>query len=276
VSDEAKAIKVGRKIAGHLPPSLRGLMQKAWSRERALATLARVGLRELSLLVFLCLAAGSVWVFLEIAEEMSEGELQAFDSGILLALRSPGDLHDPIGPGWFEEMVRDVTALGGNLLTIFVSLAAIGYLVLRRKEKAALFVFLAVGSGMLLSSALKMIFSRPRPDLVEHATTVYSSSFPSGHAMTAGVVYLTLAAVLIRVETRRHLKLYLLSLAVLVTVAVGASRVYLGVHWPSDVLAGWAAGAAWAVLWWCLALWMQRRGAVEEGADPPAQPPPGS
>src|SRR3546814_11966667 len=94
---------------------------------------------------------------------------------------------------------------------------------------------------------------------------VYSSSFPSGHAMTAGVVYLTLAAVLIRVETRRRLKAYLLSLAVLVTVAVGASRVYLGVHWPSDVVAGWAAGAAWAMLWWGIALWMPRRGRVGIG-----------
>src|SRR3546814_3779292 len=96
---------------------------------------------------------------------------------------------------------------------------------------------------------------------------VYSSNVPIGHAVTAGVVYHTLAAVLIRVETLRRLKACLLSLAVLVTIAVGVSRVYLGVHWPGDVVAGWAAGAAWAMLWWCIALWMQRRGTVEPAAD---------
>lgn len=272
MSNDGQLAKNGRKLRRRL--RLRRLARRAWSREQTLAALARIGLRELSLVLFLCLLAGSVWIFLEIAEEMSEGELHAFDSGILLALRTPGDLQDPIGPAWVEEMVRDVTALGGNVLTVFVSLASVAYLLLRRMHKAALFIFLAVGSGVMLSSALKAAFARPRPDLVEHATVVYSSSFPSGHAMTAGIVYLTLAAVLIRVEPRRRLKLYLLSLAVLVTIAVGASRVYLGVHWPSDVLAGWAAGAAWAALWWCLALWMQRHGAVEEGSGGSASTPP--
>jgi undecaprenyl-diphosphatase len=248
---------------------LQRLARRARSRQLSWTALARVGLRELPLLIFLCVAAGSIWFFVALADEVAEGELEAFDTAILLGLRTPGDLHDPIGPPWFEEVVRDVTALGGNAITSFVALASVGYLALRRKRHAAAFIFLAVGSGMLMSSLLKGIFERARPELVEHATTVYSTSFPSGHAMTAGVVYLTLAAVLIRVETRARLKLYLLSLAVLVTVSVGASRVYLGVHWPSDVLAGWAAGAAWAVLWWCIALWLQRRGAVEAGANGP-------
>lgn len=253
----------------HLPGRWRGLAGRTRSGELLLAAIARIGLSELALVIVLCLAAGGVWIFLEIADEMAEGELQDFDTAILLGLRTAGDLQDPIGPHWFEEMVRDVTALGGNAITIFVTLASAAYLVLRRKAHAAVFILLAVGSGVLLGSALKAFFARPRPDLVEHATAVYSSSFPSGHAMTAGIVYLTLAAVLSRLETRRWLKLYLLSLAVLVTVAVGASRVYLGVHWPSDVLAGWAAGSAWAMLWWCLALWMQRRGTVEPEAEPP-------
>lgn len=251
----------------------RGWARRAKSGELLPATLARIGVRELTPVIILCLAAGAVWAFLEIADEMAEGELEAFDTAILLALRTAGDLQNPIGPPWFEEVVRDVTALGGHAITLFVTLASAGYLALRRKTHAALFVILAVGSGVALGSTLKASFSRPRPELVQHATEVYTSSFPSGHAMTASVVYLTLAAVLIRVETRRRLKLYLLSLAVLVTIAVGASRVYLGVHWPSDVLAGWSAGAAWAMLWWCLALWMQRRGAVEAGPEPPPATP---
>lgn len=257
---------------------LRGLAKRAGSGAPALAKLVQFGLREMSLVIFLCLAAGGIWVFFEIADGMAQGELEAFDTTILLALRTAGDPQDPVGPHWLEEGVRDVTALGGNVITIFVTLASVGYLGLRRKHRAAVFILLAVASGMLLGSALKAGFDRPRPDLVEHAMAVYSSSFPSGHAMIAGVVYLTLAAVLVRVETRRRLKAYLLSLAVLVTVAVGASRVYLGVHWPSDVVAGWAAGAAWAMLWWCIALWMQRRGTVEAATDqsggpaPPATP----
>jgi len=259
---------------GRGPSRWRDLAGGVGVRGLAPAALARIGLRELSLLILLCLAAGSVWLFIEIADDVAEGELEAFDRAILLGLRNPADPHDPIGPGWFEEMVRDVTALGGNLVTIFVTLASVGYLALRDKGRAAVFVLLAVSSGILLGSMLKGVFERPRPELVEHATTVYSSSFPSGHAMTASIVYLTLAAVLIRVETRRRLKLYLLSLAILGTLAVGASRVYLGVHWPSDVIAGWAAGAAWAVLWWCAALWMQRRGAVEDATEPRTDSPP--
>jgi undecaprenyl-diphosphatase len=156
----------------------------------------------------------------------------------------------------------------------FVTLAVAGFLILQRKAHAALFVALAVGGGMLLSTLLKMGFDRPRPDLVPHGAVVYSASFPSGHSMMAAVAYLTLGALLARVQPRRRLKLYLLGLAILLTVAVGVSRVYLGVHWPTDVLAGWALGAAWALLCWAGALWLQRRGQVEsEGPDPDASAP---
>lgn len=260
-------------MSGRSPGTWRSIARSARGRGLGPAALARLGLSEVSLLVALGLVAGSIWLFVEIADEVAEGGLEAFDRAILLGLRNPADLQDPLGPPWFEEMVRDVTALGGNLITIFITLASAGYLVLQRKGRAALFVLLAVTSGILLGSLLKGTFERPRPDLVEHGMEVYSSSFPSGHAMTAGIVYLTLAAVLMRLE-RRRLKFYLLSLAMLVTLAVGASRVYLGVHWPSDVIAGWAAGAGWAMLWWCVALWMQRKGAVEQSSEPTEALPP--
>lgn len=229
--------------------------------------LARLGRRELSLLLLLCLAAGSAWVFIEIADEVVEGGLREIDTAILLALRNPGNPADPLGPGWLQEMGRDVTALGGTLVTTLVTLAGAGFLALQGKRRAAVFVTVAIFSGTILGSLLKSGFDRPRPDLVPHGSIVDSSSFPSGHSMTAAIVYLTLAAVLIRVQTRRPLQLYLLSLALLITIAVGVSRVYLGVHWPSDVLAGWTAGAAWAVLWWTIALWMQRKGEVEMGPE---------
>ncbi len=118
-----------------------------------------------------------------------------------------------------------------------------------------------------MSTLLKQLFSRPRPDLVPHESFVYTASFPSGHSMMAAVTYLTLGALLARVQPRRQVKAYLLVLAALVTLLVGISRVYLGVHWPTDVLAGWAAGAIWALLSWLVARWLQRRGQVEPDAD---------
>jgi undecaprenyl-diphosphatase len=145
---------------------------------------------------------------------------------------------------------------------------------LDRKAHAALFVVAAVGGGMLLSTLLKMGFDRPRPDLVPHGALVYTASFPSGHATLSAVVYLTLGALLARVQPRFVLKFYLLGLAIVLTVTVGVSRVYLGVHWPTDVLAGWALGAAWALFCWAAALWLQRRGQVEgPGPDPAAARP---
>lgn len=227
--------------------------------------------REFAVLAALGLAAGAIWGFAELAEEVLEGETRAFDEAILLALRSATDRSEPLGPGWLEELMRDLTALGGVGLLTLITLAVAGFLALGRKTHAALFVLGAVGGGMLLSTLLKIGFDRPRPDLVPHGSIVYTASFPSGHAMLAAVVYLTLGALLARVQPRRLLKLYLLGLAILLTVAVGASRVYLGVHWPTDVVAGWAIGAAWALLCWAAALWLQRHGQVEPaGPDPEA------
>jgi undecaprenyl-diphosphatase len=230
--------------------------------------------REFAVLAALALAAAAAWGFAELAGEVLEGDTHAFDERILLALRSASDRSDPLGPGWLEELMRDITALGSTGILTFITLAVAGFLALDRKAHAALFVVVAVGGGMLLSTLLKMGFDRPRPDLVPHGAIVYTASFPSGHSMLAAVVYLTLGALLARVQPRLVLKLYLLGLAILLTVAVGASRVYLGVHWPTDVLAGWAVGAAWALFCWAAALWLQRRGQVESpGPDPGAATP---
>ena len=230
--------------------------------------------REFAVLAALALAAAALWAFVELAGEVLEGETHAFDERILLVLRSATDRSDPLGPGWLEELMRDVTGLGSTGVLTFITLAAAGFLALNRKSHAALFVVAAVGGGMLLSTLLKMGFDRPRPDLVPHGALVYTASFPSGHATLSAVVYLTLGALLARVQPRFVLKLYLLGLAIVLTVTVGVSRVYLGVHWPTDVLAGWALGAAWALFCWAAALWLQRRGQVEgPGPDPEAAAP---
>jgi undecaprenyl-diphosphatase len=226
--------------------------------------LARALEVEREILFAIVLVAAGLFFFFELAEEVIEGETRTFDETILLAFRNPADPSDPLGPRWVEEMMRDITALGSTVVLTFVSLGVAGFLHMTGKRGAALLVIAAVIGGSLLSSGLKVGFERARPDLVPHGTTVYTKSFPSGHSFLSAVVYLTLGALLARVQPKRRLKIYLLGLAALLTVAVGLSRVYLGVHWPTDVLAGWTVGATWALLCWLVALWLQSRGSVEE------------
>lgn len=223
--------------------------------------------REVGWLIGLLAVTVAGWSFVELADEVLEGGTQDFDRTILLALRNPADLSDPIGPRWLEAVARDVTSLGGNAILAAFTLAVMGFLALSAKRAAAVLVAVSVGGGMALSSLLKLGFSRPRPDLVPHAVEVYTASFPSGHAMLSAVTYLTLGALLMRVQPRWRIKVYILAIAATVTFLVGLSRVYLGVHWPTDVLAGWCIGAAWALLCWLTALWLQRQGRVEPTAS---------
>ncbi|MDX1656112.1 MAG: phosphatase PAP2 family protein [Candidatus Competibacteraceae bacterium] len=226
-----------------------------------------LGRHELATLVLIVLLATMVWGFVALAGEVMEGDTRALDERILLALRTPGDLSDPLGPGWIEEVGRDFTALGGMGVLTLLTLVVAGYLIMMRRYGATLLMLVAIGGGLLASTLLKFGFDRPRPDLVPHGSIVYSASFPSGHSMLSAVTYLTLGALLARVQPRRRLKAYFLILAVLLTLMVGSSRIYLGVHWPTDVLAGWTAGAAWALLCWLIARWLQQRGAVEEDVE---------
>ena len=214
---------------------------------------------ELCILLVSVVTAGGIWIFLEIADEVLEGATRRIDETILLLLRNPEDLSDPLGPAWFEGMMRDFTALGSNALLVTVSLAVLGYLLLQRKKEMAIFMTAAILGGFLLSSGLKQIFDRPRPDIVPHATYVVSASFPSGHSMLSAVVFFTLGGLLARSTGNRRMKVYILALSVLATLIVGCSRIYLGVHWPTDVLAGWTAGASWALLCWTGAILFQRR-----------------
>jgi undecaprenyl-diphosphatase len=236
------------------PPFRRGL---TWLRTRA----------ELGVLAGMGLGAAALLGFMVLVDEVVEGETHAFDEAVLRALRSPADPAQPLGPWWVELMFRDITALGGTTVLTLLTAIVIGYLLIDRKRAAALLVLVSIGGGTLLSTLAKNVFARPRPELVAHLVEVRTLSFPSGHAMLSAVTFLTLGALLARVQPRRRLKIYLLSVAVLLTVLVGISRVYLGVHWPTDVLAGWCAGAAWAILCWLVALWLQRRGQVEPDSE---------
>jgi len=170
------------------------------------------------------------------------GRNRGFDESILLALREPGDPTNPIGPAWLEHALLDITALGGYVILSMLVIGVAIDLIAAGKRGTALLVVGAVGSGTLLSETLKFGFARPRPDLVAHLAEVQSASFPSGHAMISAIAYLTLGVLLTRVHKQRRTKIIIMSYAILLTLMIGLSRIYLGVHWPTDVLAGWALG----------------------------------
>lgn len=204
-------------------------------------------------LTALLAVAAALLAFAGIAGEMREGETLDFDRSILLALRDASNLGHPMGPPWLVEVARDVTSLGSTAMLTGVTLAAAGYFVLVRRRRAVLLFLAATIGGAILSTLLKLAFQRPRPDVVLHGVGLATDSFPSGHAMLSAVTYLTLGALVARSQVRSHVKAYAVGLAALTTILVGISRIYLGVRWPTDVLAGWCVGAAWALLCWMAA-----------------------
>lgn len=212
---------------------------------------------ELRLLWPILLMALAAWSFLEIAGEVLEGDARAVDQWILQRLRTGSPARTPVGPMWLQEAMRDITALGGPAVLALTVGAVWGYLMMARERAMA---WLALGSalgGVVVALGLKLIFSQSRPDALFHATVASGYSFPSGHTMMSAIVYLTMAALVARLVHRTRLRLYVMGTAALLTGLVGVSRVYLGVHWASDVAAGWAAGAAWALLCWLTASHLQ-------------------
>ncbi|MDN2566988.1 phosphatase PAP2 family protein [Aquibium sp. A9E412] len=197
----------------------------------------------------LAVLAGGLFIFLEIADEVAEGEMRRIDEALFLMLRDPETL-ELLGPPWLEETAVEITALGGYPLIILAVGSVIGFLLVIGRWGPALYVFLSVGSGALISQTLKQYYGRPRPDLVEHLDPVHTASFPSGHALVTTVAYLTLGSLIMRLVDGWAVRVYVLAMALFVAAIVGLSRVYVGVHWPSDVAAGWAVGAAWASLTW--------------------------
>jgi undecaprenyl-diphosphatase len=219
---------------------------------------SRLGLRTLEQreLTWLVVGLGScilLFAFFALAGEVREGETLAFDVKILQALRSPTDPSKPLGPPWMEGALLDLTALGGPTVLGLVVVSIAGFLALQGRIRTASVIVMTAMSGELLNAVMKRIFNRARPSVVPHLRDVYTTSFPSGHAMESAIVYLTLGAILMRVAERRLTKLYCLGIAVLLTALTGISRVYLGVHYPTDVLGGWIVGFAWASVCWVAA-----------------------
>jgi undecaprenyl-diphosphatase len=207
------------------------------------------------------LFALAVWVFLQLAVDAPEGDYLVLENRIMQTLRSDGA---PLGGEGAVTVMRDVTALGGAVVIVTMTIFLFGFFWLTGKRRVALLFAAAVAGGQGLNAVLKQAFARERPDATLHLVEVRSPSFPSGHSMAASIFYLTSGALLARTTRRRREKYYLLGCACLLTLAVGFSRVYLGVHYPTDVLAGWCAGTAWAILCWLVADWLARRGALRK------------
>ena len=200
------------------------------------------------ILVMFLLVAGLLFAFARIASEVAEGDMRVFDRYVLLALRSPVDASVPIGPRWFNTAMLDITAVGGTGVISAIAAVVAGYLVVIRKPALALFVVGAVSGGAIFSALLQSLFHRPRPNLVARLVDVNTASFPSGHAMNSAVIYLTLGVILANSQVESAARIYILSVAICLTLTIGFSRAYLGAHWTSDVLAGWSVGASWALV----------------------------
>lgn len=252
----------------HVPTTLRAQRRTIGHKWIALKEwLRRRGLLEIAILGSLLTIVASSWAFIALADEVLEGDTRHFDEWVLRSLRSTEDPSTPIGPRAMLQVAEDITALGGFAVVTLVTAGVAGYLCMRRKWGAMCLVLAAIVGGGLASEALKQVFQRPRPSVVPHLAVVHSMSFPSGHSMLSAVTYLTLGALLAKTAADRRGRIYLLGVAITVTFLVGLSRIYLGVHYPTDVLAGWCAGIVWALLCSLVARWLQKRGAVEKGAD---------
>jgi undecaprenyl-diphosphatase len=218
-----------------------------------------------STLIAILAIACLLFAFGVIAQNVSAGTSLAFDQKVVLALRDPGNPSAPVGPAWAQEAARDLTSLGSITVLLIMTFAVAIYLFLARKYAAAWLLLVAVFGGMATNDLLKLAFARPRPEHVYQAARVFTSSFPSAHAELSAITYLTMAALLAQSQSSFKIGLYFIALAILLTISIGVSRVYLGVHYPTDVLGGWCIGAAWALACWVLMTWLQRRGRIERG-----------
>lgn len=223
---------------------------------------------ELAMLVGALITIVLAIAFIALAGNVLEGDTQGFDERLLAAFRSPDNPARPIGPRWLPGTAMDITALGSAAVLGLAVAGVAGFLLLQGSWRSAIFVVVASSGGWLLNSLLKEAFGRARPEVVPHLREVMTLSFPSGHAMTSAAVYLTLGALLMRIAKRPLTKFYCMSAAMLITALVGASRVYLGVHYPTDVLAGWLLGLSWALLCWLTERALERRAGLTRERAP--------
>ncbi|SDA99498.1 phosphatase PAP2 family protein [Mesorhizobium qingshengii] len=215
------------------------------------------GTRRSRLWIAALLLVAAVLIVLVAADAVLKGEGSNFDQGLLMAFRSGGDPANPIGPAWVEGVGRDITSLGSVAFLGVISVATVGFLLIIQRRNYALQLATAVIGGVLISKTIKAAFDLPRQS-TPHIVPAFTESFPSGHAMLSAITFLTLGTLVARVSTKPDVKICVLSLAALLTLMVGCSRVYLGIHYPTDVLAGWCVGIGWTILCWFGFRWLEQ------------------
>lgn len=220
--------------------------------------------KDIKVLLILMTLFLSVLIFIEIGNQVTEGTTQQFDESIIKYFRSPANISEPVGPAFINEFMRDVTSLGGGTVIALITIFVLGFLILQKRYNTMWLVLAATIGGGLITFGLKEFYGRDRPDLIFRLVEVSSLSFPSGHSMISAVVYLTQAAIIARIQKKMRIRIYILSVAMFLTFIIGLSRVYLGVHYPTDVLGGWTIGLAWASFCWFVTRYLERRNKLKQ------------
>ena len=220
--------------------------------------------KEIKMLLLLLTLFLSLLIFINIGNLVTEGTTEHFDESIIKYFRAEGNNSKPAGPGFLNESMRDITSLGGETVITIITIFVIGFLILQKRYNTMWLVLAATIGGALISLGLKEFYGRERPDISYRLIEVTQLSFPSGHSMMSAVVYLTQAAIIARIQKSKRIRIYILSAALFLTFIIGLSRVYLGVHFPTDVIGGWTIGLAWASFCWFVAWYLQRRNKLKQ------------
>jgi len=223
--------------------------------------------KEIKILLVLLTLFLSLFVFINIGILVTDGTTKQFDESIIKFFRVDENNSEPIGSYFLTESIRDVTSLGGETVITIITIFVLGFLFLRKRYDAMWLVLAATVGGALISLGLKEFYGRERPDISYRLIDVTQLSFPSGHSMMSAVVYLTQAAIIARIQKNKKIRIYILSAAIFLTLIIGISRVYLGVHYPTDVIGGWTIGLAWASFCWFVAWYLQRRNKLKKAPN---------
>lgn len=197
-------------------------------------------------MALLAVIGGLVFAFIKIGRAVSGNETSGFDETILLALRDAPD--DPIGPPSLTAAVMHISALGSGAVTGLIVLITTLFFVVSKHYRYAL-LMIACSLGTLAGMALlKDFYERERPTVVTHIDPPGGHSFPSGHSMISAALYMTLAVLIARTLQTRRQRVFVVAMGAIMMMLIGLTRLYLGVHYPTDVLAGWTAGLLWALV----------------------------